>query len=123
MTPAAPRNNRGQATLEAALTSAALVLWVGLLMAALYLGVVKTLLEYSSHELLVCREISDPWKCESEFKNRINPALVRSIKIDLLWARKEGRKQMLTMKLRLRILKKDILWTYQDQISLPLKGS
>ena len=123
MIPAVATNTRGQATLEAVLTSTALVLWVGLLMGVLHLGVVKTILEYSSHELLVCRVISDPWKCESEFKDRIKPALLSFIKIDLLWARKERQKQVLTLKLRLQILKKEILWTYEDQILLPLKGS
>lgn len=116
-------NSRGQATLEAAVVSAALVLWVGLLMGLIYISVLKTYLQYSSHEFLVCREISDPWICESQFKNEIQNALSNFGRIELLWARKEHQKQVLTLKLKFKILKKDIRWNYKDQIQLPLKGS
>ncbi len=118
-----PNNSRGQATLEAAVVSAALVLWVGLLMGLIYFSVLKTYLQYSSHEFLVCREISDPWACESQFKKEIQNALSNFGRIEAFWVRQEHQKQVLTLKLKFKILKKEIFWNYKDQIQLPLKGS
>ncbi len=115
------RTESGQSTLEAAVVSGALVFFVTLLSALLYFCFLQSYLKYSSHEYLVCREISDPWLCEKQFK-KATTSLVRFGKIESLWVQEEPLRRTLRLRIQWQVLQKNVRWDYQDRILLPLQG-
>lgn len=114
--------SKGQAVLESLVAAAALMAFTGLLLALIYFCVLKTYLQCSSHELLVCRELASPWTCEKKFKAEFE-AVLRFGQIETLWCRKDPHRQLLHLRLKFLFFKKVIRWTYEDQISLPLKAT
>lgn len=108
--------------LEAVVASGALLAFASLLLGLIYFCALKTYLQYSSHEFLVCREISDPWFCEKKFKRELQSVL-RFGQVESMWARQESKRQFLHLKLSFSALQRNVSWIYEDEISLPLKGS
>jgi hypothetical protein len=108
--------------LEAVVASGALLAFGALLLGLIYFCTLKTYLQYSSHEFLVCREISDPWLCEKKFKRELQSVL-RFGQIESMWARQETQRQFLHLHLSFSALQRKISWIYEDEILLPLKGS
>ncbi|MEZ0392043.1 MAG: hypothetical protein ACAH59_07515 [Pseudobdellovibrionaceae bacterium] len=114
--------SKGQSTVEAVVYSAALMAFTLLLMSVIYLCFLKTKLRFTSHEFLVCREISNPWLCQNKFQKELESAF-RFGKMHSLWARKQGNQQILNLKMKFQILSlRTVTWDYQDQIEIPLKS-
>ena len=111
----------GQTTLEAAVVSLALLLFTVLLLGLIYFCFLRTYLQFSSYEFLICRTHSDPWTCETKFRKEIQSLLIKGARIQMLWARKEGQNQCLTLKLNFTLLNKKIHWIHEDQLQWPLK--
>jgi hypothetical protein len=102
--------------------AAALIAFSASLLFLIYFCAIKTYLQFSSHEMLVCREISEPWACEKKFKKELQ-AYLRFGEIESCWARKDPNKQLLHLQLSFTVLHKKIQWKYEDEIRLPLQGS
>jgi hypothetical protein len=115
------KSSSGQASIEAVVSAFGLMLMTALLLAFFYFCILITCLQYSSHELLVCREIKDPYSCETQFKKQLKTYL-RFGKVDSFWTSQTPTAQQLTVILSFKILSfAPVHWKYKDQVNLPLQ--
>ena len=116
-------NSRGQATLEAVVCSLGLFAFVAFLFTALFFSVLHTYLQFSSHELLVCRQIQNPNQCDSKFRKELQSFLpfgrVGSVSVQTF---PSSEKLFLVLHFSIP-LKKEVTFKYQDEIHLPLRSS
>ena len=115
----------GQASIEALGSAMALMLITTLLLAFFYFCILATCLQFSSHELLVCREsvraVKDFYLCENQFRKQLSSYL-RFGHNDLLLIQTEPSAQSMTLKMSFPILHfTTVHWTYKDRVNLPLK--
>ena len=111
----------GQATLEMLFSAMGTVIFVSLLLGAIYLAGAKVYLRFSSHEFLLCREFQNPILCENKFKSQLN-SFWRFGTWSNLSPTRTAFQQSVHVDLKLRILNQEVVkWNYQDQINLPLK--
>ncbi len=113
----------GQASLEAIIAVTAFIPFVMLFLATFYFLSLKAHLQFTSHELLICREFKDPATCDYRFKNDLQSFLSFG-RIESIQAQKRPSSQSVEVVLRFQIFgmkRKNFKWTYKDSIALPLQ--
>lgn len=113
-------NNRGQATIEALIAAMCVIGFMALLLAVFYLFSLKSHLQFTSHELLICREYKNPSICDFEFQKDLR-SFMSFGRIQSIQIKRSSKSQNLTLKMGFSVLGfQEFQWTYKDQISLPL---
>lgn len=113
----------GQATLESVLAALAFVPFVVMILACFYFLALKAHLQFTSHELLICREFKDPVACDFNFRKELQSFLSFG-RIESLHATRRSASQSLELVLQFQFPgfeRKDFRWTYKDSITLPLQ--
>jgi hypothetical protein len=113
--------SKGQATIEALAAALSLIGFLTLLLAIFYFLSLKAHLQFTSQELLICREIKDPTTCDSDFRKNLRSYLSFG-RIQSMQTLQSRSSQSLVLKLGFQVPGfQEFQWTYKDQISLPLK--
>jgi hypothetical protein len=118
---AAVMTSKGQATIEALAAALSLIGFLVLLLAIFYFLSLKAHLQFTSQELLICREVKDPVTCDFEFQRNLRSYLSFG-RIQSMQTFQGRNSQSLVLKLGFKVLGfQEFQWTYKDQISIPLK--
>ncbi|MGZ5279961.1 MAG: hypothetical protein ACXWC9_08465 [Pseudobdellovibrionaceae bacterium] len=114
---------KGQATIEALVASVSVIGFMVLLLAIFYFLSLKAHLQFTSHELLVCREFRDPVVCDFNFQKDLRSFLSFG-RIESIQAQRNSNSHSMVLKLGFKVLGfQRFQWIYKDQISLPLRKS
>ena len=114
-------NNRGQATIEALIAATCVMGFLVLLLAMFYLFSLRAHLQFTSHELLVCRQYKNPSMCDFEFQKDLR-SFMSFGRIQSIQTGRSSKSQSLTLKMAFSVVGfQEFQWTYKDQITLPLR--
>lgn len=83
-------SQKGQSTIEAALTLPLLIVVITSFTLLLYRGMVFYFADYNLHEALICAESSSLTSCERELKNRLAKVLITNVRSEVR-LKKSGR--------------------------------
>jgi hypothetical protein len=115
------QSNRGQATIESVFTLMTVFCFVTAVLAILYFYTLRAHLQYSSHELLVCREFQNTSQCDSKFQRELR-SILKFGRVVSFRPQRSSNSQSLKLLLRFEVLGfQGFTWTYEDQINLPLQ--
>jgi len=115
--------SKGQATIEALVSAVSVIGFMVLLLAIFYFLSLKAHLQFTSHELLICREFKDPVVCDFNFQKDLRSFLSFG-RIYSIQMQRNSNSQSLVLKLGFKVLGfQEFQWIYKDQIKLPLRKS
>jgi hypothetical protein len=112
---ASTKNEKGQATIEALVTSFAILSFVVSLMGAIYWAWFTNNLRFISHEFLICRQVSASFSCQKNLKSRLKSIQRFGKMADPQMTFTETYSQM-----KIHFQWGAIRWTFQDSLKIPI---
>lgn len=114
-------NEKGQSLLELLFASLATIALAQILLLLIYFSSLRMYLDYRTHEALLCISQHSPSVCRLQFQKELQAFLIYG-RIESLSLEKYSYKVSAKIIFRFPFISQNILWKFQDHLSLPLKS-